>query len=73
VPFGQYPAQYGFEVNPPLSCANDYVVYGLNVVGPTGGQANLIALNNLYSGTGEICGTGGPSVLFAYNVPTAGA
>ena len=72
VAFGQSPAKYGFDVTAPPSCSGDYAVYGLNVAGTTGGQANMVAYNNLYSGPGGICGSGGPSVLFAYNVSTAG-
>lgn len=66
------PAKYGLDSTAPPSCANDYVLFGLNVAGVTGGQASLVAYNNLYSGTGGFCGTGGPSVLFAYNTTNAG-
>jgi hypothetical protein len=38
----------------------------------TGGQANLVGFNNLYSGAGGICGPGGPTLLFAYNTTTSG-
>jgi hypothetical protein len=44
------PAKFAFDINATPSCTNDYVVYGLNATGATGGQANLVALNNLYSG-----------------------
>jgi hypothetical protein len=62
-----YPAKYSFDPGAPPDCVNDYVVFGLNIAGTTGKQANLIAFNNLYSGTGGICGPA-PTVLFAYNV-----
>src|SRR5208282_2142661 len=52
-------------------CANDYVVFGLNVAGVTGGQANLVGVKNLYSGTGGLCGAN-PTVNWAYNGSTAG-
>jgi hypothetical protein len=65
------PAKYGFDTTTPPDCVKDYVVFGLNTAG-NGGQANVIAFNQLYSGTGGLCGTGGPSVLFAYNVSTIG-
>ncbi len=65
-----YPAKYSFDPGAPPDCTNDYVVFGLNVAGTTGKQANLIAFNNLYSGTGGLCGAA-PTVLFAYNVTTA--
>jgi hypothetical protein len=64
-----YPAKFSFDPGAAPSCANDYVVFGLNVAGATGGQANLVAFNNLYSGTGGMCGAA-PTVLFAYNVTT---
>jgi hypothetical protein len=64
-----YPAKYSFDPGAPPDCNNDYVVFGLNVAGTTGKQANLIAFNNLYSGAGGLCGAA-PTVLFAYNVTT---
>ncbi len=51
-----YPAKFGFDTSATPSCANDYVVYGLNVVGASDEQANVVGLHNLYSGTGGICG-----------------
>jgi hypothetical protein len=68
-----YPAKYSFDPTLPPSCANDYAVFGITAagnVGTGGGQANLIGFNNLYSGPGGLCGSGGPSVLFAYNTTT---
>lgn len=56
---GMSPAKYGFDTTAAPDCINDYVVFGLNVAG-SGTQANLIAFNQLYSGTGGLCGTGGP-------------
>jgi hypothetical protein len=67
-----FPAKYGFDVNATPSCANDYVVFALNVAGTTGGQANLVGLNQLYRGTGGLCGTGSARVNWAYNGSTAG-
>jgi len=64
------PAKYTYDPGAPPSCANDYVVFGLNVAGKTAGQANLIGVNNLYSGTGGLCGAT-PSVMFAYNITTS--
>jgi hypothetical protein len=68
---GMSPAKFGFDAST-TNCANDYVVFGLNALGATGGQGNLVALNNLYSGPSGLCGTGGPSLLFSYNTTTAG-
>jgi hypothetical protein len=70
VAFGMSPAKYGFNPAVAPSCANDYLVFGLNVAGVTGGQGNLVAFNNLYRGTGGLCGTGAPTVLFSYNATT---
>ncbi len=72
VAVGMSPAKFGFDPNSPPSCSGDFVVFGLNVVGATGGQANMVAYNNLYSGTGGLCGSGGPSLLFSYNTSTVG-
>lgn len=54
-------------------CVNDYVAYALNVPGVTGGQANFVGINELYSGTNPtgLCGTA-PHVNWAYNASTAG-
>lgn len=64
------PAKYTYDPGAPPSCTSDYVVYGLNVAGKAAGQANLIGVNNLYSGTGGLCGAA-PTVMFAYNVTTS--
>jgi len=66
-----FPAKFSFDINAVPSCANDYVVFALNVAGATGGQANLVGANNLYSGTGGLCGAN-PTVKWAYNGSTAG-
>lgn len=65
-----YPAKFSFDAGAPPDCTNDYVVFGLAATGITGGRPNLVAFNNLYSGTGGLCGAA-PTVLFAYNVTTA--
>ena len=66
-----FPAKYNFDINAAPDCANDYVVFGLNVAGATPGQANLVGVKNLYSGFGGICGAN-PTVNWAYNGSTAG-
>ena len=67
-----YPSKFSFDPGGTPDCTNDYVVFALNIAGTTS-QANLIGFNNLYSGTlpDGLCGTGGPTVMFAYNVSTA--
>ncbi len=64
-----YPAKYSFDASAPPSCTNDYVVFGLATAAATGGQANLVAFNNLYIGAGY-CSGSVPSLLFAYNTTT---
>jgi hypothetical protein len=72
-----FPAKYSFDPAATPDCKNDYVVFGMVAVGTpnaSGGQANLVALNNLYvnnSGTGFCTGIAAPTVLFAYNITTA--
>jgi hypothetical protein len=69
----EYAAKYGFNLNAQPDCVNDYAVYGLNITGVTGGQANLVGINELYSGSNPtgLCGTE-PHVNWAYNGSTAG-
>ncbi|MBZ5706946.1 MAG: hypothetical protein LAN63_16490 [Acidobacteriia bacterium] len=69
IAFGMSPAKFGFD-DTVADCMNDYAVYGLSVAGVSGGQANLVAFNNLYSGTGGKCGSGDPTVLFSYDITT---
>jgi len=65
-----FPVKFSLDPSAPPSCANDFVVFGLAVAGVTGGQANLVAYNNLYSGTNPAGICTGPTVLFAYNITT---
>jgi len=64
-----FPAKYVFDVTASPSCTNDYVVIGVPANPASGGQANLVGFNNLYSGTSTptpYCGMSGPTVMFAY-------
>jgi hypothetical protein len=45
-----YPAKFSFDPNAAASCANDFIVYPVNVTGGAA-QPNIVAFNNLYSGT----------------------
>jgi hypothetical protein len=45
-----YPAKFNFDVTAAPSCANDFVVFPVNATGSSS-QPNLVAFNNLYSGT----------------------
>ena len=60
------PAKFVFDVTAAPSCTNDFVVIGIPANPASGGQANIVGVNNLYSGgTGALCSTG-PTVMFAY-------
>jgi hypothetical protein len=72
VAFGMSPVKYTLDSDATPDCLNDYAAFGLNVPGVTGGQANFVGFNNLYSGPGGLCGSGGPTVIFAYNTTTVG-
>ncbi len=67
VPQNQFPAKYQFDVVAD-SCSSDYVVFGLTVT--SGTQANLVGINNLYTGATLLCNSGSPWVSFAYNTVT---
>jgi len=45
-----YPAKYTFDVTAAPSCANDYVIFPIAALG-SATQPNVVAFNNLYSGT----------------------
>lgn len=63
-----FPAKYVFDVTATPSCTNDFVVIGIPASPASGGQANILGVNNLYSNatsTGYCAGTG-PNVMFAY-------
>jgi hypothetical protein len=68
----QGPAVFTLNFNDP-NCVSDFVVFALNVAGVTGGQANVVGINQLYSGTDPTgyCGAV-PNVNWAYNGSTAG-
>jgi hypothetical protein len=49
MPIGETPAKYSFNTTG-YSCANDFVVYTIGAT-PGATQANIVAFNNLYTGT----------------------
>ena len=67
VPQNQYPPKYQFDVVQE-DCNSDYIVFGLTVT--SGTQANLVGINNLYTGATPPCNSGKPWVAFAYNTVT---
>jgi len=50
------------------NCNTDYIVFGLTVT--SGTQANLVGINNLYTGATPPCNSASPWVAFAYNTVT---
>jgi hypothetical protein len=50
MPLAESPAKYTFNINATPSCTNDFAVYTI-AANPGSGQANIIAFNNLYTGT----------------------
>jgi len=76
-----YPAKFTFDVNATANCATDFIVYPVNIAG-SGTQPNLVAFNNLYSGTAPtgLCNrtpsgtdTGVAATTFwSYNITAAG-
>lgn len=85
MPVGETPAKYTFSdtstLTFPASCNNDFVVFVLNAAPVAGSQANIVAYNNLYTGTSSSsCPNGpqtppttnytAPTVLFSYAAGT---
>jgi hypothetical protein len=79
-----YPAKFSFDVTQVPSCANDFIVFPIAADG-SATQPNLVAFNNLYSGTGGAAGNGvcnrtasgsdlgdTATVLWSYNVQAVG-
>ena len=65
-----FPAKFSFNVNQAPDCINDYVVFPLNVAGVNNGQANLVGINRLYSGSPPRLCQANPTVNWAYNGTT---
>ncbi len=79
---GQFPAKFNFDTTVAVTAANcttDFIVFPVNVNG-SGTQPNIVAFNNLYTGTaggngicnrvpsGNDVGTSAPTVYWSYNV-----
>ncbi len=64
MPIGEAPAKFTFNATGaltyPASCNNDFVVYVLNATPTAGTQANVVAFNNLYTGTTSSSCPNGP-------------
>jgi len=81
MPIGETPAKYSFNTTG-YSCANDFVVYTITPT-PSATQANIVAFNNLYTGTtSSSCPNGPqtppttdykqPTFMWSYQVGTGG-
>ena len=70
---GESPAKYTFNPSAPPSCS-DFIVFSLKARPAAGGQGNLVALTNLYSGSSPtgLCGTL-PTFLFSYAIGSGGS
>jgi len=75
---GQFPAKFSFDTTVAADCTNDFVTFPVNVNGGAA-QPNIVAFNNLYSGTAGGNGTCNralpvnddgvsATVLWSYNV-----
>lgn len=71
VPQSQYPAKYSFQITQE-DCNNDYVLFALYLASGSGTQANIVGINNLYTGATPACHGGQPWVAFAYNTANNG-
>ncbi len=68
---GHFPAKYNLNINATPSCAGDYVAYNTSLTG----KLQMVGFNNLYSSQSGgipagICGTTGPTTMFAYDTRT---
>jgi hypothetical protein len=83
MPLAESPAKYSFTSNGTYSCANDFVVYTINAT-PGANQANIVAFNNLYTGTASSSCPFGPQTppttdytqptfMWSYRAGTAGS
>lgn len=67
----QWPSTWGLtnlNVQSP-NCTTNYGEFNTNAT-PSATQANIVLYNNLFRGTGGLCGTGNPTLYAAYNVGT---
>jgi hypothetical protein len=81
MPIAESPAKYSFSTTGTYSCTNDFVVYTI-AAAPSTTQANIVAFNNLYTGTGSSSCPNGPQTppttdykqptfMWSYEVGTA--
>jgi hypothetical protein len=81
MPIGESSAKYSFSTTGTYSCTNDFVVYTIGAT-PSATQANIVAFNNLYTGTASSSCPYGPQTppttdytqptfMWSYQVGTA--
>jgi hypothetical protein len=65
-----FPSKFSFDVTAAPSCLNDFLAIGIAATPASGGQANIVGVNNLYStspaSAAPNCTTNGPTFIFAY-------
>lgn len=67
----QFPSTWGLtnlSLQSP-NCTTNYAEFNSNAT-PSSTQANVLLFNNMFRGTGGLCGTGNPTVYGAYNLGT---
>lgn len=71
MPVGEIPAKFNFDIHSTPDCTNDFAVYVINATPSAGSQANIVAFNNLYSGSGvPFCGMANPTFMWSYAAGT---
>lgn len=67
-----FPAKFAFDFNN-ASCS-DFAVFTTGLAGPLDNVADIVAFDNLYTGTGPdgLCGLDAPTVMFAYHTQSNG-
>src|SRR5215470_6525664 len=74
VPIAEAPAKFSFDdsgnLTFPASCNNDFVVFPIAATPVAGGQANIVALRNLYTGTTSSSCPNGPNAAGNLTAPT---
>jgi hypothetical protein len=65
-----FPSKFNYDVTAAPDCTKDFVAIGIVATPASGGQANIVGLNNLYStspaSAAPNCTTNGPTFVFAY-------
>lgn len=69
---GESPAKFSFNLDETPDCKNDFVVFVINATPKAGKQANIVALNNLYSGPAPSLCSAAPGFLWSYAVGSGG-